>query len=191
MTSNEQEHHQQLLTSSTTALRSLTISSETADRSVRDATSALTELLSQVTASRQARDELARSERRYKQRNDRALNELQRVEQEIVQAKVGAVELFEERDQVKREMARAKQLLEEIKELERGEAERKEDVAKDEAALEKQEKEVQGLEKKVAETMHAFGGLENGLLTTTDELDTLRKKKEKLRGKMSDTTGEW
>eukprot|EP00171_Calliarthron_tuberculosum_P018454 IDg18454t1 len=86
-TMNPEERHEDLLSSSTTALRSLTISSETADRSVRDATASLAELLTKVTASRESRSSLALSERSYQARNAKALGELQRVDQEIVAAK--------------------------------------------------------------------------------------------------------
>lgn len=194
----EQEHSEEILTSSATALRSLTISSETADRSVRDATAALTELLTKVTASRIAREELAKSERRYKARNERALAELARVDQEIVQAKVGAVELFEERDTIKREMNRSKLILEEIKSYDENKSktgkDSEEKVEKDktkELSLDKQEKECKGIEKEIASTMQALGPIENGLLVTTDQLDTLRKRKEKLKGKLSEANGEW
>lgn len=195
MNSDEQQHHDELIASSTTALRSLTISSETADRSVRDATAALTELLSKVTASRTSRDELARAERRYKQRNDKALAELERVDQEIVQAKVGAVELFEERDEIRREIARSKQVLDEVQEFERIEAERKaagtDKIADPKIPLDKQEKGVKNVEAQVTVAMQALSGLEEGLLVTTDELDSLRKRKEVLKGKLSDANADW
>ena len=196
MNSDEQQHHDELIASSTTALRSLTISSETADRSVRDATASLTELLAKVTASRTARDELARAERRYKQRNDKALAELERVDQEIVEAKVGAVELFEERDEVRREIARSKQVLEEVQQFERVEAERKaaegdEKNSSSKVPLNKQEKEVSNIEAQVTATMKALSGLEEGLLVTTDELDTLRKRKEALKGKLTNANADW
>lgn len=195
MNSDQQQHHEELIASSTTALRSLTISSETADRSVRDATAALTELLSKVSASRVARDELARAERRYKQRNDKALAELERVDLEIAQAKVGAVELFEERDEIRREITRSKQVLDEVQEFERVEAEREaageEKNSNSKASLSKQEKEVSNVEAKVADVMRALSGLEEGLLVTTDELDTLRKRKEKLKGKLTNANADW
>ncbi len=196
MNSDEQQHHDELIASSTTALRSLTISSETADRSVRDATASLTELLAKVTASRTARDELARAERRYKQRNDKALAELERVDQEIVEAKVGAVELFEERDEVRREIARSKQVLEEVQQFERVEAERKaaegdEKNSSSKVPLNKQENEVSNIEAQVTATMKALSGLEEGLLVTTDELDTLRKRKEALKGKLTNANADW
>lgn len=190
---NPEERHEDLLSSSTTALRSLTISSETADRSVRDATESLAELLTKVTASREARSSLAVSERAYHARNDKAVGELHRVDQEIVAAKVGAVELFEERDQVRRDLARARAALAEIKEFESFEAT---DIDDDEAdsepaSLQDQADRVQDVEDDVNVAIAALNGYESELLTTSDELDELKMRKEILKARLKKVQGEW
>lgn len=187
---NPEEHHEDLLSSSTTALRSLTISSETADRNVRDAAASLAQLLTKVSASREARQALHEAERAYTKRNEKALSELNRVDQEIVAAKVGAVELFEERDQVRRDLARAKAALEEIEQFEKEEGGDSSEVP-DRESQQSQAEKVQAVEDELVEALSALRGYEEQLLVTTEEVEEVRKRKETLQGKLNSAQGEW
>ncbi len=185
---------------------------------VPEATEALVELLATVTASRETRAALGAAERELAARKERAMEALKRVDQEIIAAKVDAVQVFEERDLVARDLSRAHTTLVDVEEFQKEESaelallekkekkgkkgkkdkkekkdkkDKKEEKVEEGETLVEQLKEVEGMEEKIGEVLEGLDEVKAELLTTADEIEKVRKRRKQLQGKLSAAQVEW
>lgn len=158
------------------------------------AADALVALAARIAAARSMRIDVSASETALAARKQRALEALDVVDQGIIAAKIDAVQTFEERDHVARNLSRARATLTEIETAEHAESNDAALGLADELvrpdSLPQRLAEVEELEGQVKDALAQVEKVEAELAAVAEETDRIRSRRKMLQEKLSAAEGE-